>query len=156
MSSGDEEGYPGAVYFGANGHPMTAAQVQEEMDRAAASTEAFWADLRRILFQELDADQLNTLKHLFRQLAESEPIRSTQLANYYEGLVSGAEAARQMAEPLFFGGDDDEEEDAEQGTLFSHPFVLQLEKAECDTCGLPYNAVPHQRWEQGIRGDGSE
>lgn len=155
MQEDDQQEDDQPMFFGADGRTMTAAEVRAEHDRIHATTEAFWADFKRMLFDELAEDQLVTLKVAFKQVADTVPDNAVRLGNYFEGLTTGALEAKLRSQPFLGFGDDEPAPD--EGTLWSHQFLLRTDgTGQCVTCGTPYDTRPHQRWERGLRGDGSD
>lgn len=149
---GHEDDQPQVMFIGPNG-AMTAEEFQREQDRVQATNEVFWNDVRRLLFQELERDQLHTLKHLFRLIGDSE--RSQQWASYFEGMADAGEHVKALSEPLDFDFGQ-AEAPAGEATLWSHPFLLKKNSPSCGECGLPLDTKPHRRWDAGLRGDGAD
>lgn len=85
-------------WFREDGTPMSEDDVREAMARQAMAQDAFARDFRRLIFDELDEDQLETLQYLFSLLTATA--NTEVLVNWYEGLIEGARHSRRRAREL--------------------------------------------------------
>jgi hypothetical protein len=147
-SYGDEDQDPVVGWSVEDGSPITRSMFVAAKQQESAAQEAFGADVRRLLFQELDDGQLDTVRELFRRLATYD--NPSNIVNFYEGLTAGAAYARRLARP-------DALDLGVPATLEAHDFVdrgdgtwrcgfsLRSETGGTLTCGLPAEAKPHHR-----------
>lgn len=112
--------------------------------------EVFSTELSRVLCEELDLDQLETITAMIQIIANpSNPRSSHSLANHYEGMMLGILATRRRLtyQP---------EVPKPEATLWSHPYTGSMYVNKCDLCGMTQSlGKPHQRWDAELYGDGS-
>lgn len=143
----EDDGEP-MVFVGGAGL-MGASEFQQQAERAQMAHEAFGRDFRRMIFEELDDDQLGTVNHLFRMLGAADPARLEGIVSWYEGILDGASHARRRARDL---------EPAEPSRA-CHPFVPDADDpvtfwactARWDgvICGKDRGDEPHRKWDAG-------
>jgi len=136
------------VFYDEEGNPVTEEQMRENARQSAMAHDAFGRDLRRMLFDELDEDQMGTLQHLFRILGATQ--NKEGLVNWYEGLIDGACHARRRAREL---------ESSPTPTRECHPFQADGEDPDtfwaCVTefggliCGRERDHQVHLSWDAG-------
>ena len=141
------------LYFDQTGAPVTVGDARRMAEHRQQATEAFWADLYRLLFAELDADQLGSVLAMLKTISEGGDAHG--LAAYFEGLLRGALEARKRADEAAQSPVAKLAEGLE--TMWSHAFATNPKKlGHCGRCGLPANGKPHARWDAGLTGDGSD
>lgn len=112
----------------------------------------FIASIDRLMCDELDLDQLETVSRILADVATTyDPNLVRAKAAHYDGLFRGVLAYRKRAKD----GALTPPPSADVPTMWSHPH--KGSDLACGTCGMANGlSKPHQRWVEGLRGNGPQ
>lgn len=131
---------------------MQENEPPSEDDEAAdaLAAQAFEADFTRMICDELDLIQLETINRmLFRIGSSGDPVSSRNAAIFYDGVTRGILTLRRRIETEGLAA-------PEESTMWSHPHEGDPTR-RCIRCGMTDElSRPHRRWEEGLRGNGSD
>lgn len=118
----------------------------------------FVASIDRLMCDELDLDQLETVSRILADVATTyDPNLVRAKAAHYDGLFRGVMAYRKRERDGALTPPTEDESDAfPVPTMWSHPPEGRLDRS-CERCGLSdHMSEPHRRWFRGEYGVGPD
>jgi hypothetical protein len=137
------------------------ASIRAAIDQQKHAQEVFTQSFDRLLIEELDLDQVETIITMLSLIANADsPFRAVIFANYLEGTAKGILRTRKaLSDTALFPPDDltafsSESETHEAEHFHCHPFEISPDLPPyCGVCNLPREAQPHWAyWAQKAHG----